>query len=233
MFNPAIVPQVLPITGGGFCLVFDDILLEPDRWKSRAAEFSEQFEPPRHNAYPGRELRLPDTVTAALLTMVLPSLRHHFGIARILDGYTRLSMVTLAPEQLTPAQSLCHRDRLHAPAGIMPLASVLYLFDDPMLGGTHFFHPRVDKTALMKLLLDSNRMDADLFFQQYGLERGYMTDSNAYFEKVLTVPARRNRMIVYPGMKFHSGDISRPEALTEDPLTGRLTFNGFFTGAMT
>jgi hypothetical protein len=33
-------------------------------------------------------------------------------------------------------------------------------------------------------------------------------------------------------MKFHSGDIGRPEALTEDPLTGRLTFNGFFTGTM-
>ena len=117
MFRPDIVPQVLPIPGGGLCLVFDDILLEPERWRSRAAEFGAQFEPPQHNAYPGRELRLPDTVTAALLGTLSPWLQHHFGIVRIVDGYCRLSMVTLAPEQLTPAQSLCHRDRLHDPSG--------------------------------------------------------------------------------------------------------------------
>ena len=232
MFRPDIIPQVLPIPGGGLCLVFDDILLEPDRWRSRAAEFGEQFEPPKHNAYPGRELRLPDTVTAALLGRVSPWLRHHFGIARIVDGYCRLSMVTLAPEQLTPAQSLCHRDRLQAKPGMLPLASVLYLFDDPSLGGTHFFRPLVDDATLMRLLVDSNRVEAEPFFRHYGLARGYMTDSNAYFEKVLTVPARRNRMIVYPGMQFHSGDIARPEAMSADPLLGRLTFNGFFTGAM-
>ncbi|MFY8061433.1 MAG: DUF6445 family protein [Arenimonas sp.] len=230
MFRPDLVPQVLPIPGGGLCLVFDDILLEPDRWRSRAAEFGEQFEPPKHNAYPGRELRLPDTVTAALLDTVSPWLRHHFGIARIVDGYCRLSMVSLAPEQLTPAQSLCHRDRLQAKPGMLPLASVLYLFDDPSLGGTHFFRPLVDDAVLTRLLVDSNRMEAEPFFRHYGLVRGYMTDSNAYFEKVLTVPARRNRMIVYPGMQFHSGDIARPEAMSADPLLGRLTFNGFFTG---
>ncbi len=232
MFRPDIVPQVLPIPGGGLCLVFDDILLEPDRWRSRAAEFGEQFEPPKHNAYPGRELRLPDTVTAALLDTVSPWLRHHFGIARIVDGYCRLSMVSLAPEQLTPAQSLCHRDRLQAKPGMLPLASVLYLFDDPSLGGTHFFRPLVDDAVLTRLLVDSNRMEAEPFFRHYGLVRGYMTDSNAYFEKVLTVPARRNRMIVYPGMQFHSGNIARPEAMSADPLLGRLTFNGFFTGLM-
>jgi hypothetical protein len=232
MFRPESVPQVLTIPGGGLCLVFDDILLEPDRWRSRAAEFAAQFEPPKHNAYPGRELRLPDTVTTALLRTVSPWLNRHFGVTRIQDAYTRLSMVTLAPEQLTPAQSLCHRDRLQAKPGMLPLASVLYLFDEPALGGTHFFRPRVEDAALMQLLVDSNRMEAALFFQHYGVARGYMTDSNAYFEKVLTVPARRNRMIVYPGMKFHSGDISHPELLSEDPLTGRLTFNGFFTGTM-
>ena len=230
MFRPDIIPQVLPIPGGNVCLVFDDILLEPDRWRSRAAEFGEQFEPPKHNAYPGRELRLPDTVTAALLDTVSPWLRHHFGIARIVDGYCRLSMVSLAPEQLTPAQSLCHRDRLQAKPGMLPLASVLYLFDDPSLGGTHFFRPLVDDAVLTRLLVDSNRMEAEPFFRHYGLVRGYMTDSNAYFEKVLTVPARRNRMIVYPGMQFHSGNIARPEAMSADPLLGRLTFNGFFTG---
>ena len=230
MFRPDIVPQVLPIPGGKVCLVFDDILLEPDRWRSRAAEFAPQFEPPRHNAYPGSELRLPDTVTSALLGVLMPWLGRYYGITRIVDAYSRLSLVTLPPAQLSPAQSFCHRDRLQAKPGMLPLASVLYLFDDPSLGGTHFFRPLVDDAALTRLLVDSNRMETESFCQQYGISRGYMTASNAYFEKVLTVPARRNRMIVYPGMQFHSGDIARPDAMSPDPLLGRLTFNGFFSG---
>jgi hypothetical protein len=233
MFRPDIIPQALPIPGGKVCLVFDDILLEPDRWRSRAAEFAAQFEPPRHNAYPGHEMLLPDTVTTALLGILTPWLGRYFGITNILDAYSRLSMVTLAPEQLTPAQSLCHRDRLQTSPGRMPLASVLYLFDDPTLGGTHFFRPLLPPAAVMQLLIDSNRMEAEAFFKRYGISRGYMTASNAYFEKVLTVPARRNRMIVYPGMQFHSGDIARPDAMSPDPLLGRLTFNGFFSGLTT
>lgn len=229
MFHPDRVPEVLPISGDNVCLLFDDILLEPQRWCARAAEFSTEFTPPRHNAYPGYELRLPDTVTTALLHVLMPWLRRHYGVVRVCEAYSRLSLVTLPPGQLSPAQSLCHRDRLQAPPGMLPLASVLYLFDEPALGGTHFFQPRLTADATNRLLMDSNRLSAEQFFQQYGLAQGYMTCSNAYFEKVLTVPARWNRMIVYPGMQFHSGDICFPDLLNQDPLLGRLTFNGFFS----
>jgi len=43
------------------------------------------------------------------------------------------------------------------------------------------------------------------------------------------VPARWNRMIFYAGTIFHSGEIAHPQLLTDDPRTGRLTLNGFFT----
>jgi Family of unknown function (DUF6445) len=34
----------------------------------------------------------------------------------------------------------------------------------------------------------------------------------------------------HPGLRvLHSGDIAAPDKLTSDPLTGRLTLNGFFT----
>lgn len=230
MFRTDITPEVLIIPGGRKCLLFDDILLEPDLWRTRAAEFSAQFEPPKNNAYPGYELRLPDTVTMALVHALTPWLVQHYGVTEIIDGYCRLSMVTLPPEQLSPAQSICHRDRLQVKPGTLPLASVLYLFDDPTLGGTHFFRPLLNETAITQLIIDCTRLEPLRFFEQYGIERGYMTASNAYFEKVLTIPARRNRLIVYPSMQFHSGDISRPEAMIQDPLTGRLSLNGFFTG---
>ena len=35
-------------------------------------------------------------------------------------------------------------------------------------------------------------------------------------------------MTLYDAGFFHSGDIARPELLTADPATARLTLNGFF-----
>jgi hypothetical protein len=66
------------------------------------------------------------------------------------------------------------------------------------------------------------------FSARHGLQPGYMTASNQWFEKIASVPARWNRLIFYSGMVFHSGDIA-PERLCDDPRTGRLTLNGFFT----
>jgi hypothetical protein len=57
----------------------------------------------------------------------------------------------------------------------------------------------------------------------------YLAESNSWFERVASVPARWNRCIFFDGFGFHSGDIPMPEKLSADPLTGRLTVNGFFT----
>ncbi len=56
-----------------------------------------------------------------------------------------------------------------------------------------------------------------------------MDGSNAYFDCVARVPPAWNRMILYDAGFFHSGDIGRPDLLTSDPATGRLTLNCFFT----
>jgi hypothetical protein len=66
------------------------------------------------------------------------------------------------------------------------------------------------------------------FHAETGIARRYMTESNAWFQKVLAVEPRWNRMIVYPGTVMHSGDIAAPELLSDDPRRGRLTINGFF-----
>ncbi|HEU0307204.1 MAG TPA: DUF6445 family protein, partial [Lysobacter sp.] len=64
---------------------------------------------------------------------------------------------------------------------------------------------------------------------RHGVQPGYMTASNARFEKLLAVKPRWNRLIFYSGMVFHTADITQPERLGADPRTGRLTLNGFFT----
>jgi len=44
-----------------------------------------------------------------------------------------------------------------------------------------------------------------------------------------SIPAKWNRLIFYDGGVLHSGDITAPQKLSNDPVAGRLTLNGFFT----
>ncbi len=38
-----------------------------------------------------------------------------------------------------------------------------------------------------------------------------------------------DRLIFYDGGMLHSSEITDPDRLSDDPLSGRLTLNGFFT----
>ena len=156
--------------------------------------------------------------------------KQRFGIRRLKTSYGRLSMVTKAPQALEPRQWICHRDRLKIQADERAIASVLYLFENAELGGTNFFKPKQSAFATDILVHYSCTQSAKDFETKYGLQAGYMIESNDYFEKVLNVPARWNRMIIYDGMVFHSADIRHPELMTDNPQAGRLSLNGFFSG---
>ncbi len=230
MFNPAARIQAVPLFDDHVCLLIDDFLLQPEQWLERAVEFRGRFQPPQTNAYPGHELRLPDSISDAFSRQLLPLFKQHFHLRRLQQSYCRLSMVSLPPSALTPAQRLCHRDRFACQNGELALASVLYLFQDPALGGTAFFRARQGPEQTDRLLFDSNSLSASAFDEKYAVAPGYMTEDNPYFERQAVVQARWNRLIVYSGMLFHSGDIQRPEAMCDDPRAGRLTLNGFYTG---
>ena len=106
---------------------------------------------------------------------------------------------------------------------------MLYLFDDPTLGGTSFYAPTQDAAVTDRLVHDSCTLDNESFTARHGIKPGYMSGSNAYFREIGRVEARWNRMLFYDGFIFHSGNISTPQALVDDPMSGRLTLNGFFT----
>jgi hypothetical protein len=229
VFNPAPRIETLPVGSHGQCLVIDDALLDPHWWVALAAEHSARFAAPAHNAYPGVELRLPDALSARLDGFFAQHIRERLGARRTLRMYSRLSLVTRAPATLAPTQWICHRDRMELEPGRCVAACVLYLFADPSLGGTSFFLPRRTARETAQLVHDSGALAAADFSARYGLQAGYPVHSNDWFEKVLTVPARFNRLIFYDGMLFHAGDITAPEELDADPRRGRLTLNGFFT----
>ncbi|MGQ0799826.1 MAG: DUF6445 family protein [Pseudomarimonas sp.] len=229
MFNPSPSVTTIALGDGQLCHVFDDALRDPQHLIELAVARRGEFRSSGHNAFPGPELRMSDDFSAGLEAFFALHVRRALGGRRTLRAYSRLSLVTLLPQQLSPAQSICHRDRMQIEAGQNVAACVLYLFRDPALGGTAFYRPLRSEFDTARLLHDSGRLHAETMAAKYGLARGYQTTSSVWFEKIASVPARFNRLIFYNGMQFHSGDITAPERLTDDPRTGRLTLNGFFT----
>jgi hypothetical protein len=226
-FNPKPRLSAWPLGPRAVCVVADDVLADPQALVDWAG--AQHFVPPAGYPYPGLVLEAPAELTQRVADFFALHARSSLGARRTLDLAVRLSMVTVPPAELEPRQWLCHRDRIDDTGQLLFAASVLYLFRDPALGGTSFYRPRLAAADTEQLVVDSMRLDGPAFGARYGLQAGYMGDSNGYFERVATVPAAWNRMIFYDGSLFHSAQIGRPALLHADPARGRLTLNSFFT----
>lgn len=227
IFNPTPAISTLALPGGHQVVIIDDVLLDPDGLVARAREMA--FHPPAAYPYPGVVVGAPQPLSERFVDHFAQHARTRLQARRTLEHDVRLSMVTTPPDRLDPRQWQCHRDRVAMDPATLYIASVLYLFRDPALGGTSFYVPRQSPAATDRIQYDSQTLAPEAFTARYGIPPGYMDGSNAYFECVARVPAMWNRMILYDAGFFHSGDIGRPELLTTDPATGRLTLNGFFT----
>lgn len=231
MFNPSPRIDVLPITPRQACLVVDDVLLDPAAWRAFAVQHADRFAEAGHNAFPGPELRLPEFLSDPLAAFFDRHLRAPLGARRTVRMHARMSLVARAPRSLAPMQRLPHIDRLALEPGQRAFASVLYLFDDAALGGTAFYRPRRPPAEVLGLLGDAARLDGDAFAAHHGIGAAYPGPS-PWFERVLSVPARCNRLIAYDGGVFHAGQIDAPGRLSTDPALGRLTVNAFFVCRM-
>jgi hypothetical protein len=229
VFNPTARLEPLQLGDGRLCWVVDDCLEDPDALLKYAADHCAQFRVIDFNFYPGVFLDPPIPFPARLADLFNTRIRRCFDARRLLGLHCRLSMVTRSPQQLTPVQSLCHRDRPMLDGTHSIQACILYLFRDSGLGGTSFYRALRPEEDLRQLFNDAQQLPAAQFFTRYGMQPQYLSGSNDWFEKLASVPARWNRCIFFDGFCFHSGDILAPERLSADPLRGRLTLNGFFT----
>lgn len=228
MFNPWPRITQVPIGDGNQCVVVDDVLTDPQALRGLAVTHRDGFDAAPRNAFPGLEMPMPAGFSASLDEFFMQHVRRLLGARRTLEMHSRLSMVTLPGAQLQPLQRVCHRDRFAVPPGQMAAACVLYLFNQPALGGTSFFRPRQSLAATNELMRALATMSGEEADAALGAAPGYLLASNDWFELVHTVPAAWNRAIFYDGSIFHSSHVSAPERLSADPAQGRLTLNGFF-----
>jgi hypothetical protein len=230
MFTQTPAIQVVNLSNGQSVYIIDDFCQNPDALVELASRNLTQFRlasDAQKVGYPGIEWIVPPEVHQLLIEFFMLHIRRLTQTRREIYSVSRLSMVTMLPEELHPAQTICHRDVARQVGGKMT-ASVLYLFDDQTLGGTSFYQPRKSPEETQRILHDSIALPAEQFFQNYGIARGYLLESNDWFEKIGTVAAKKNRIAFYSGDIFHSADIMHPEKLTTNPLNGRISLNGFF-----
>jgi len=229
LFNPRPRIERVRLLNGRFCYVIDDALVDADALVQFAVMNRAAFHPVNFSAYPGRYLGMPAPIARRLDEFFAEHLRCDFDARRTVRMQCRLSMVTLAPTELRPFQSICHTDGQHVDERHSIQASVLYLFKDEALGGTSFYEPARPVQEMVELFRDSQQLTVREFTRKYGIAQSYLCASNDWFTQVGRIAARWNRIVFYDGRMLHSGDIFAPEKLSDDPTAGRLTLNGFFT----
>ncbi|MBI0475500.1 hypothetical protein D9601_09075 [Sphingomonas sp. MA1305] len=174
--------------------------------------------------YPGvrRVLTAADGPAHDYATGLLQALAPFIGGAFEVDGFDWIegsfSMVTAAPDTLSPAQRIPHFDSVDPGY----LAVLHYLADTP---GTAFY--RQQATGIERV--DAGNRDAFIAAaRRDGAQlSGYTNASNAAFERIGLVEGKRDRVVLYQGCLLHSGIIPHDMLRSIDPRAGRLTTNLF------
>ncbi|MBB4153566.1 hypothetical protein GGQ80_001468 [Sphingomonas jinjuensis] len=176
--------------------------------------------------YPGvrRVLTPADGAAHGYATALLQAVAPFIGGAFDVDGFDWIegsfSMVTTQPSALAAAQRAPHFDAVD-PGYI---AVLHYLADTPG-SGTAFYRQRA--TGIERV--DAGNREALVAAARRDSERliGYTNASNAAFDQIGVVEAKRDRVVIYQGCLLHSGIIPADMPLSADPRVGRLTTNLF------
>jgi hypothetical protein len=229
--NPKLEIQASRVTDDRTCVVIDDFLLNPQQVVDYACEHRGEFIM-LERAYPGLVFPVENELLREMNRFIQREMSRLFPFCRGgINFHTQFSLATLQPEEFTWIQRLCHTDPRLAPDRVN-FAALLYLFDNPDMGGTGFYRwidpdfweemaalQREDPDAGLDLLQEK--------FQMFRDQPCYMSESNEAAELLDRVPARFNRMVFYSGDLPHNASITHPELLSSDPAEGRLTLNCF------
>ena len=229
--NPDPDIRVLEIDDDNRCVVVDDFLADPAALitfaVSRAADFELQAV-----GYPGVLYDVEDAAMQPMRRFMRSRLSPLFGFFKgDIRMATYLSMATRQPGELAPLQRLCHSDPRPEPER-RNFAALVYLFDEPRLGGTGFYRwtrrELIEQATARELAAPGSSLPLlQEHLPMYRDEPCYMQGSNDAAELLLEIPARFNRLVFYSGEVPHSAHIPEPGLLTGDVARGRLTLNCF------
>jgi hypothetical protein len=174
--------------------------------------------------YPGVRAPAPQYYVDAMLTAVTPLIEQVFGAPPDPElDLCAFSMVTTPPARLRAIQRIPHFDGPDTER-----IAFLHYLCAPHQGGTSFYRHRatgLESVTRERVEEYRNTVVAELKGELQA--EGYVADDTCCFERVYSMDAAFDRLIIYRGNALHSGDISERTVLSEDPRLGRLTINGF------
>jgi hypothetical protein len=229
--NPNAKIRQHPINEDLSAIVVDDFLLNPDEIIEHASNSRVDFEAPPRN-YPGEVLDLNAIQFPEVTQYIRSRLSKIFSFVRgDFEDSCQISLTTLQPEKFSWIQRLPHEDPLLDPLRVN-IALMVYLFDNPDLGGTGFYRYRDKKFwhSMVQKQIDDPDGGLSIVQTRYDMflePSKYPGDSDQAVELLTMIPARFNRMICYPGKVPHSAYIPDASLLTNDCKKGRLTLNSF------
>lgn len=201
-------------------IVIDSFSLDPERLITSADEaaFIDAG-----STYPGVRAPAPPGYVAAMLAATSSPIEQSFGAPPGDLDLCAFSMVTTPPAQLRPIQRIPHFDGPDEHR----IAFLHYLCASHQ-GGTSFYrHRGTDLESVARNRVEGYRATVAAELKTGSSAQGYVVDDTGFFERIHTVDAAFNRLIIYKGNALHSGDISGRTVLSDDPRLGRLTINGF------
>jgi hypothetical protein len=174
--------------------------------------------------YPGVRAPAPSGYASAVLSALTPLIQGVFGAAPEAElDLCAYSMVTTRPAALRPIQRIPHFDGPE-PGRI----ALLHYLCGAEQGGTSFYrHRATGFEAVTPERLGAYRERATAELRALPPASEFAGGEMPHFERIHTVAAAFNRLVVYRGHALHSGDIGPGTVFSEDPHRGRLTINGF------
>lgn len=207
-------------------LVIDDFLRYPHHLCDLAMQ-GDIFRTNPTDYYPGIRKPVPGEYAKTISDFIQSSYLDLFQLpisSKAEVGLCAFSMVSTPQEQLRPIQSLPHFDNSCS----TQLAVVHYLCPVDM-GGTSFYrHKQTGYEVISenRLKTYAETLKKEVVRAQFqGMK--YINESNQWFEKIGSVEARFNRVVIFNGNRLHAGNISPTKSISSDPEKGRLTINTF------
>jgi Family of unknown function (DUF6445) len=204
-------------------LVIDDFVADARALVEHAA--SQAFVE-RSRYYPGIRAPAPLSYQHLLLASLREALLECLGVS---EGSLTLSMchyslITTPAAALAAPQRIPHVDTLTKHA----LASIHYLFSRD-LGGTAFYRHR--STGFESIDEARNETYCRALQREIpgpeALPAGYINGDTDLYEQIARQDGVFNRMLIYRRNSLHSGCIAADFIPDPNPLTGRLSINGF------
>ncbi len=206
-------------------IVIDDFVKNADALFAEGTRST--FQPVAGHLYPGLRAPAPQSYMKAIVSGLESMVAEVFEMrdAKIHGVESDFSLVATPRDKLQLLQCLPHID-----GPDMNLIAVLHYLCQPEAGGTSFYRHR--STGFESV--DAARRDR--YFAALGAElktngpppQDYVSGDTPLFQRIDSVGAVFNRVVIYRSASLHSGDIGRDVNFDGDPNTGRMTVNTFF-----